>query len=65
MTEQELIDIFDHFPKEYLWTLRIEDIFLEIVRFQNEMGSFFRKNFLDGRNDRWNVCVKSIWGAVR
>lgn len=30
MTEPELIDIFDHFPKDHLWTLRIKDIFLEI-----------------------------------
>lgn len=30
MTEKELIDIFDHFPEDHLWTLRIEDIFLEL-----------------------------------
>lgn len=31
MKEQELIDIFDHFPEDHLWTLRIKDKFLAIV----------------------------------
>ena len=31
MKEQELIDIFDHFPEDHLWTLRVKDIFLAIV----------------------------------
>lgn len=31
MKEQELIDIFDHFPEDHLWTLRVKGIFLAIV----------------------------------
>ncbi len=30
MTAQELIEMFDHFPEGPLWTIRIEDIFLEM-----------------------------------
>lgn len=31
MTEAELIDIFDHFPEDRLWTIRFDDIFVSAL----------------------------------